>query len=542
MFRQPTTKDLMRRSLLLTATAFLIPVAGSVGAQATERLDYAMLGRIREEALQRSQVMDLMSWLSDVKGPRLTGSPAFRDAGNWAIETMGKWGLSGARLDPWKFGRGWSLERFSAHMIEPQIQPLIGYPKAWTPGTNGVVTGEVVHAVITSTADLERFRGKLRGRIVLSQPARQVNLLEGDIVLRMDDAGLKEAQSTPIPRAPAPARSAPAAPPVSQAQLMKFWMDEGVVAVLDRGSDTDMFATGSDLSMITQRTDGGTVFVGSGGSRDSGGPPVPPQVTLAVEHYNRMVRILDRAVPVRIELDIRARFHEETTPNGFNIIAEIPGTDPALRDEVVMIGAHFDSWHSGTGATDNAAGSAVMMEAMRVLKTLGVRPRRTIRIALWGGEEQGLLGSRAYVAKTFYDAASAARQAAYEKLSGYFNIDNGTGRIRGVWTQQNFAVSPIFQAWMAPLSDLGVGTIGPRSVGSTDHVPFDAAGLPGFQFIQDRLEYQSRTHHSNMDVVDRVQREDLMQMATVVSWFAFNAAMRDEKLPRKAPPSARVAQ
>ncbi|HEY6400117.1 MAG TPA: M20/M25/M40 family metallo-hydrolase, partial [Blastocatellia bacterium] len=285
----------------------------------------------------------------------------------------------------------------------------------------------------------------------------------------------------------------------------------------------------------TQRTDGGTIFVQSGGPRDQNAGKVPPQVTLAVEHYNRMIRILEKNAPVKVELNIQAKFHDEAGNNGFNLIAEIPGTD--LADEVVMIGAHFDSHHSGTGATDNAAGSAAMMEAMRILKAVGAKPRRTIRIGLWGGEEQGLLGSRAYVKEHFADPADMKVKPEHAKLAAYFNIDNGTGRIRGVWMQGNLATKPIFEQWIEPLKDLGVDLLGPRSVSSTDHVAFDAVGLPGFQFIQERLEYNSRTHHSNMDTVDHVQREDMVQMATVVAVFAYNAATRDEKLPRKALPS-----
>jgi Zn-dependent M28 family amino/carboxypeptidase len=265
-------------------------------------------------------------------------------------------------------------------------------------------------------------------------------------------------------------------------------------------------------------------------------------VTVAVEHYNRMVRVLEKGVPVRMELDVRVRFHDEASMNGFNVIAEIPGTDPRLRDEVVMLGAHLDSWHGGTGATDNATGSTAMIEAMRILRAVGARPRRTIRVALWGGEEQGLLGSRAYVARHFADPRTMERKPAHEKLSAYFNLDNGTGRIRGIWMQGNLALRPIFEQWVAPLRELGVEILGPRAVGSTDHAPFDAAGLPAFQFVQERLEYNSRTHHSNMDVVDRVQPQDVMQQAVVAASFAYLAAMRDEKLPRKAPPRPPTAQ
>ncbi|HNV77094.1 MAG TPA: M20/M25/M40 family metallo-hydrolase [Gemmatimonadaceae bacterium] len=529
-------RPIARRTFPLAA--FLLAAVSPLAAQQPERLDYQMLGRIRDEGMQRSQVMDIVSWLADVKGPRLTGSPGFKAAGDWTIETLKKWGMSNVHYEPWSFGRGWSLERFSAHMIEPTIQPLIGYPKAWSPGTGGVVSGEVMQVMINAPADFEKYRGKLKGKIVLPQTERVVRMLEGDIVLKMGDKEVKEAETTPIPAAGGAARFTP--PAVSAAQLNKFYVDEGVVAVLDRGADSDMSAGGSDMSWQTQRVDGGTIFVGSAGSRDASAV-MPPQVTLAVEHYNRMIRILQRGVPVKVELDLRVKFHDEgATPNGFNIIAEIPGTDPKLKDEIVLIGGHFDSWHAGTGATDNATGSAAMMEALRILKTLGVQPRRTIRIGLWGAEEQGLLGSREYVKQHIADGTTLKPEHA--KHSAYFNIDNGTGKIRGIWFQQNFGVQPVFQQWINPLADLGVTTLGPRSVSSTDHVAFDAAGIPGFQFIQERLEYNSRTHHSNMDVVDRVQRGDMMQMATVVAWFAYNASMRDEKLPRKAMPAPRVAQ
>lgn len=521
---------------LVVAVIATFPLA--LVAQAPEKLDYQVLGRIREEGMQRSQVMELVSWLSDVKGPRLTGSPGFKAAGDWTIETLRKWGMANVHYEPWAFGRGWSLQRFSAHMIEPQIQPLIGYPKAWTPGTNGVITGDVVQVLISTPADFDKYRGTLKGKIVLPQAERDVRMLEGKIVLKMGEKEIAEAESTPIPAA---GNVRPTRPTVTPAQLNKFFVDEGVAAVLDRGADSDESTGGSDLSWTTQRVDGGTIFVGSGGGREPDAAPVPVQVTLAVEHYNRMVRILEKGVPVKVELDVRVQFHEEgETPNGFNIIAELPGTDPRLKDEIVLLGAHLDSWHAGTGATDNATGTAAMLEAMRILKTLGIQPRRTIRIGLWGAEEQGLLGSRQYVKEHIADGTTLKPE--YARHSAYFNLDNGTGRIRGIWLQQNFGVLPVFQQWITPLKDLGITTLGPRSVTSTDHVPFDAAGIPGFQFMQERLEYNSRTHHSNMDVVDHVQRDDMVQMATVVAWFAYNAAMRDEKLPRKAQPSMRVAQ
>lgn len=525
---------------LLIAAAALVAVPR---AQTTEKLDYAVIGQIRDEGLNRSQVMDHIAWLSDVYGPRLTGGPQILQASEWAIKKFTDWGLVNAHRETFQFGRGWSLVRFHAHLIEPQVQPLIGFPGSWSPGTNGTIAAEVIRAPMSSEADFARYKGKLAGKIVLTQPARAVRMLEGPIISRMDDAELAEAATTPVPRA----RGARGRGNEDEAddreargrfrsRLTEFLRSEGVVAIFDRGSDSDMASIGSNLTFQQQRPDGGTVFPSSGGSRTSDPKTGLPSVTLAVEHYNRMVRLLEKGIPVKVELNLETTFHEETTPNGFNTVAEIPGTDPALKDEVVILGAHFDSVSAATGATDNATGSAAVMEAMRILKTLGIRPRRTIRVALWGGEEQGLLGSRAYVRDHYGDPATMTLKPAHAKVSAYFNSDNGTGRIRGVWLQSNLAVRPIFEQWIAPLRDLDVVALGPRSVSSTDHVAFDNVGLPAFQFMVDRLEYNSRTHHSNMDVFDRVQRDDMVQHATVIAVFAYNAAMRDEKLPRKALP------
>jgi carboxypeptidase Q len=530
--------------ILLASALLALPTAQS------EKLDYAAIGQIRDEGLNRSQVMETLFWLSDRYGPRLTGSPQILDASDWAMKKMTEWGLSNVHREEWEFGKGWSLTRFSAHMIEPEVQPLIGFPKAWSVGTDGALTAEVVRATIQTDADFARYRGQLRGKIVLPQPVRLVRMLEGPLILKMDDAMTAEAQSTPIPAqrgrggpgaAPAAAgRGADVAdedltPAACQARqqfqqrLQQFFNDEGVVAVFDRGSDSDMAAGGSNLSWQQQHTDGGTVFPGT--ANRVAAPAGVPQVTLAVEHYNRMVRLIEHGVPVKAEVDLRVQFHDA---KGFNTVAEIPGSD--LASEVVMVGAHFDSVNAATGATDNAAGSAAMMEAMRIIKALGFKPRRTIRIGLWGGEEEGLLGSRAYVTAHFGDPQSMQLKPEHAKLAAYFNLDNGTGGIRGIWMQSNLAVRPIFEQWIQPLTDLGVTILGPRSVSQTDHVSFDNVGLPAFQFVQERLEYNSRTHHSNMDVYDRVQRDDMLQQATVAAVFAYTAAMRDEKLPRKALP------
>ncbi|HET7218714.1 MAG TPA: M20/M25/M40 family metallo-hydrolase [Vicinamibacterales bacterium] len=534
----------MKRLSLLVLIVSAIIAAPRAQAPA-DKLDAAMIVRIKDEGLHRSQVMDHISWLSDVYGPRLTGGPGIRQASEWVLKKFAEWDLANAHRETFPFGKGWSLVRFSAHLVEPQIEPLIGFPAAWTPGTKGAIVADVVRVQIENDADVEKYRGTLRGKIVLTQPARAVRMLEGPFVLRMTDEDLREAATVPPPAAErgrggagrggaAGGRGGRGGMPSLQQRLQQFYKEEGVVALFNRGSASDMAAGGSDLSWSQQRPDGGTIFPTGSGSRGADAGTGLPTVTLAVEHYNRMVRVLEKNQPVTVALDIQTKFYDEPAEgNGFNIIAEIPGVDPVLKDEVVMLGAHFDSVAAGTGATDNATGSAAMMEALRILKAVGAAPRRTIRIGLWGGEEQGLLGSRAYVRDHFGDASTMALKPEHEKLSVYFNSDNGTGRVRGIWLQSNPAVEPIFRQWMTPLADLGVTAIGPRSVTSTDHASFDAVGLPAFQFMVDRLEYNSRTHHSNMDTFDRVQAEDMIQQATVIAVFAYSAAMRDEKLPRK---------
>ena len=524
---------------VLATAAAVLAVALPAAAQPA---DEALLAAIRAEGLERSQVMEHVVWLSDVYGPRFTGTPAIEEAGAWTMDTLRGWGLANVHAERFAFGAGWSLERFHAHLVEPQVMPVIGYPKSWSSGTGGTVTAEVVRVDLRTEADLDRYRGRLRGKIVLTQPARDVPMLTGDVVLRMDDELLAEAARPVEPTPAGRGGRGFGIRGLGFTRLQQFYVDEGVVAEVDRGSDFVHVAGGSGLSHSTQRTDGGTIFVGRGGRWNTEPPGTRvPSLTFAVEHYNRMVRLLDMGLPVRMELHVETRFHPEAEAdeglNAFNILAELPGTD--LADEVVMIGAHFDTTHASTGATDNAVGVAAMMEAMRILKTVGARPRRTIRLALWGAEEQGLLGARAYVRRHFGDAATMALEPAHAKLSAYYNIDNGTGRLRGIWTQENAAAAAFFEPWVAPLADLGFTTVSPRAVSGTDHVAFELVGLPGFQFIQDRLEYNSRTHHSNMDVVDRVQPDDARQMAVVAAVFAYNTAMLDERLPRKPLPRPR---
>jgi carboxypeptidase Q len=525
---------------VFAAIGFVVLGMGTIlwSQEHVERIDAAMISTIRDQELAHSQVMDHVSWLADVYGPRLTGSPGFRQAADWTQKKFAEWGLVNIRKESWAFGKSWALTRFSAHMIEPQIQPLIGFPKSWTPGTKGKVTAEVVRVEINSEADFEKYRGKLAGKIVLTQPARDVKMLDGIIVQRWNETLFKEAETTPLTGTGREGgRGGRGGGRNLGEKTQEFFAKEGVVAAFDRGGE-QFVAGDTQMKWQAEHVDGGTIFVTSGGPHDKehAGKDLVPQITLAVEHYNRMIRIMDKNIPVKVELDVQAQFIDETEPNGYNVVADLPGGD--LSDEVVLLGAHLDSHHSATGATDNAAGSAVMMETMRLLKSLGVKPRRTIRIALWAGEEEGLLGSRAYVSQHLVSSDGKVKPE-YRNLSAYYNLDNGTGRIRGVWMQGNLAVEPIFHAWLQPLRDLDVpGTLAARSVTGSDYTSFDSVGIPAFQFMQDRLEYNSRSHHSNMDTVDRVQRDDLVQAAIVVSTFAYNTAMRPEKLPRKAWPYA----
>jgi carboxypeptidase Q len=520
------------------AVVFVSIAVGALAAQSTEKVDTAAIAKIRTEGLEKSQVMDTMFWLTDRYGPRLTGSPYFEEAGDWAVKTLQSYGVQNAHKERWKYGRGWTLTSFHATMTEPRVMPLTGAVKAWSPGTAGTITADVVRADVTDEASAAKYRGKLKGKIVLTQPERAVRMLDqGDgMVLRYSDKDgkwEKEALTMPPPAAPRAGGAGRGGRGAATFNVNEFFKAEGVVALFDRGANTDMAAAGSDLTWQQQHPDGGTFAAqaAAGSSATSATTDaVPPQVVLAVEHYNRMVRLLDHNQSVHVELNIGVKFNEETPQlSGFNIVGEIPGTDK--KDEIVLIGAHFDSWQSATGATDNAAGSAAMMEALRIIQAAGLKPRRTIRIALWGAEEGGLLGSKQYVADHLGTKDAPKPEAA--KLSAYFNLDNGTGKIRGIWMQSNTAVKPIFQTWSLPLEDLGVTIMGPRNVASTDHSSFDAVGIPAFQFVQERYEYNSRTHHTNMDFLDRVQPDDMKQIATVAAVFAWQAANRDQMLPRK---------
>ena len=491
----------------------------SLGALAQEKLDLQMLDRIRAEGLNNSKITDFLIYLCDVYGPRLPASPQYVKAGEWVIGQAQAIGLVNAAMEPYgTFGRSWELQKFYAAMTEPQYMPIVGYPKAWTPGTNGVLKGRPILIQAKTVADLDQYKGKLKDAIVLLQGEQDLPIGFDPMASRLAGPDLEKLMLAPDPYARRP--QGPGAPDqMARAQvqqaIQKMLKAEGVGVIIDPG-----------------RGKFGTVYVSSGGSRTKGAETPAPAIAIATEQYNRIVRILQKNVPVTLEVEVQARFTADDLP-GTNVVAEIPGVDPKLKSELVMLGGHFDTWHGGTGATDDAAGCAVAFEAMRILKALGVQPRRTIRMALWDAEEQGFVGSRGYVTNHFFDRAKKEKKPEYDKLSGYFNFDNGSGKIRGIYAQSNSAVVPIFEEWLKPVRDLGAATVTLRNTGGTDHLPFDGVGLPGFQFIQDDLEYDTLTHHSTMDVYDHLSRPDLMQAATVMAWFVYNTAMRDQKLPRK---------
>jgi carboxypeptidase Q len=530
--------------------------AQPAASQAPARDPNDPIERIKDEGMNRSQVMQTLSYLSDVIGPRLTASPGMKRSNEWTRDQLTKWGLQNAHLESWgPFGRGWSLKRFSAQVTEPLTIPLIAYPKAWSPGTEGSITAPVVYVDAKDEAELQKFKGKLKGAIVLTTKLREVKALFDAPGTRRDEKNLLGLADAPEPR-PGGGRRFQLTPELRASfqfasRKMQFFYDEGAAVLID----------------ASRIGDGGTVFVQSANvpqppGSDPFGPNAPrqippfdksapkmlPQLVLAVEHYNRIARMIEAGESVKMNIDLAVEY-QDADLMGYNTIAELPGSD--LKEEVVMLGGHMDSWHAGTGATDNGAGVAVAMEAMRILQTLNLKPRRTIRIGLWSGEEQGLLGSRAYVAEHFGKFETPAvtpgapapgpspapgklvTKLEYEKFSSYFNLDNGTGKIRGVYLQGNESARALFRQWLMPFRDMGAATLSISNTGGTDHLAFDAIGLPGFQFIQDEIEYDTRTHHSNQDVFDRIQADDMKQAATIMAAFVYNAAMRDEKLPRK---------
>ena len=468
---------------------------------AQEPVDREMIAKIREEGLKRSKVYETFTHFTEVIGPRLTGTPAHKTAAEYARDRLREWGLPNPRLDSWEFGRGWTLEKLTIEMIEPRYLPLMGYAEAWSSSTAGEIVGAPLMLGGKSAAELEPLRSKIKGAIVLSQPIQTV-FEDKDRPQPTTEQG-----NVPIGQPRHPVDQTARANAQALTQILR---EAGPAAVLrtSMGMHGTMFVLGRDA-----------------------GQNALPSIVLAAEHYNLIARIMELHVPVKLRVNLQTKFHEEDK-NSYNVIAELPGTDPALKDETVMLGAHLDSWHSATGATDNADGAAVAMEALRILAAIRARPKRTIRVALWSGEEEGLLGSRRYVEKYL---TGEEKKAEREKMSVYFNIDPGTGPIYGFYMENNEAAKPIFDAWLEPFRDLGARRNVLPGIGNTDHLSFIRVGVPGFNVIQEYADYDVRTHHTNVDTFERVREADLQQNALVLASFLYHAAMRKSKIPFSKP-------
>jgi hypothetical protein len=527
--------------------------------QAQDSADLGVVHRIKNEAFKKGKVAEHLQMLTDRYGPRLTASPEYNAAAEWISTRFKEWGLSNVHLENWgPFGRSWSLKRFSAHMTAPQYSPLVGLPLAWSASTKGIVTAEPVQFPLREN-DMERFEadiaklrkepsGSLKGKIVMTTPPRQLALQLQAAAKRYTDAELA-AQAVAV--APQPgqtfdySRLAVPEDPEERRVFLRNAPQAFRDALSEKRKDLrrqlhEALRAHGAVAIVTsdRRSDAGHVFGESAGWYEAKWPSPLPVITLTPEHYGRIARLLKAKSPVRLEFDLQADIGASDVQPA-NVVAEIPGG--AKANEVVIVGAHLDSWHGGTGATDNAAGSAVAMEALRILKTLNLKLDRTVRVVLWSGEEQGLLGSKAYVKQHFGDPKTMELKPGHEAVAAYFNLDNGSGKIRGVYLQGNDAARPVFERWLAPFRDLGVTTISIRDTGGTDHLSFDAVGIPGFQFIQDPLEYESRTHHSTMDVYDHTQASDLMQASAVMASLIYHAANRPEKMPRKPLPEPQPA-
>lgn len=501
---------------MMRITTLTLLFSAVVAAQAPSNRD--VLAKIRTEGLEHSQVAPVFEHLTIAIGPRLTASPAHKRAAEWTRDRLASYGLQNAHLEPWQFGRGWTLEKLTVEMIEPRYLPLIGYADGWSAPTSGEIVTVPMLVGAKASADVAAMGGQLKGAIVMTQPIL-ANFVRKDRPNPSDPAyqSNSAAYATSVGRGATPGAAAAAAgragnaetPQVRNQRLTQILRDAGAAVMLrpSVGEHGTVFVTGRD-----------------------NGPGAVPSVTLSAEHYNMVARMMQENIPVKLRVNVQSKFYDADGGNAYNVIAELPGSDPALRDEVVMIGGHLDSWHTGVGATDNADGSTTVIEAMRILKAIDARPRRTIRVALWGGEEQGLLGSKAWVTQHL---AGDANKSARDKFDVYFNIDNGTGSIYGWYLQNNQEVRAIFDSWLEPLKDLGARRNNIEPVGSTDHLSFIDAGVPGFNPIQDYVNYDIRTHHTNMDTVERLDEKDIQQAAIVMATFAYQAANADRKIPHK---------
>ena len=534
----------------------LLLIATAVFAQ--ERVDYGIVHRIKSEAFDRSKVMDQLSNLTDLHGPRLTGSPQFQKAADWALGRMSEWGLANVHPEKWgPFGRSWQSDQYSVEVTKPSYSVLTARPLAWTASTNGPVTAEVYYAPLSTTnpgfdpkriaENVDKFigkhKGKLRGKIVMISSSASIPNETKAQFERYTDERLRQIAEAPQPMSKMEIDLKNLEIPEDQEKRNRFFnsLPESAFDTLFDQVNGQMlrlhaFLREEGAAGVLQgdrRAVTGMVFAEGAASWKAKDPLAMPTFVVTQEQYNRLARLAERKIPVEVRMNLKVTASSSDV-DGINLIGEIPGTNK--KDEIVMIGAHFDSWHTGTGATDNGAGSAVMMEVMRILKTLNLKMDRTVRIALWSGEEQGLLGSLAYVKEHFGDSKTMKVTEQHAKLAAYFNLDNGSGKIRGVYLQGNDAMRPVFEQWFGPFRDLGAGTISIRNTGGTDHLSFDAVGLPGFQFIQDPLAYGTITHHSDFDVYDEAQEADLMQASAIIASFVYNAATRPEMLPRKPLP------
>lgn len=495
---------------------------------AQDKIDEQVLAKIKAEGLQNSQIMDTLGYITDVFGPRLTNSTNLKNAQNWTKDKMTSWGLQNVQLEPWgTFGQGWSVENFSVEVTEPQYDRLNAYPLSWTPSTNGVVSGTPVIVSIRSKEDFDKYRGKLKnaivmnGRFDLNTPGSRFE----EPSKRFTDEELKKAA----------AETDPTASGINGGATVSYWDEEkDWLEGLARAREIVKFFRDEGIAALIQPSKNVNGIIAAQGYYETDPNLNVPTFVIAREQYARIVRLADRNMPVKLKLNLQTKLNGETT--GYNVIGEIVGSDSKLKDEVVMLGGHFDSWQSATGATDNGAGCVVMMEAARILKAIGVKPRRTIRVALWSGEEEDYYGSMGYVKKHFGDPQTLQLKPEHARLAAYYNLDNGTGKIRGVFLQGNEAVRPIFEEYLKPFNYLGASTLSILNTGGTDHMSFDSVGLPGFQFIQDPIDYETRTHHTNIDVLEAIQEEDLKVNAVIIAAFAYQTAMRDDKLPRKSMP------
>lgn len=521
----------LKKRFVVAVLLCLLPFSGIAAAQI--RTNEKVLADIKVEGFQHSQIMETLGYLTDVFGPRLTNSQDLKNAKSWMRGKMTSFGFENVQIEPWgTWGEGWNLEKFSVEMTAPTYDRLIAYPLAWSPGTNGVVSGEPILVSVRSPADFPKYKGKLKGAIVMNGRVElpTPESRSGDPIKRYSDKELEERAS-----ATDPAKDPEGNGTVSYQDEEKDWLQS-----LARSAEINKFFKDEGIAAMIKPSSRPNGVLSAQGNYEPDVKKNFPSFVVSREQYGRMMRLIDRKIPVKVDLNLQVRTDPDGT--GSNIIGEIPGSDPKLKDQVVMLGGHFDSWHSGTGAADNAAGCIAVVEALRILKAIGVKPRRTIRVALWDGEEEDYYGSMGYVKKHFGDPFTIKLKPDQAKISAYYNLDNGSGRIRGIYLQGNEAARSIFTDYFRPFHYLGASTVSILNTGGTDHMSFDSVGIPAFQFIQDPLDYETRIHHTNLDVLESVNEEDMKVNAVMIAYIAYETSMRDEMIPRKPLPSPAEAK